>query len=376
MREVFEIVILLAAVQGFLLAVVLFARKQNHSANIILAIVMVCLSADLLSAFYYSRGLYRVYPYFVGITYPFPLLYGPLFYLYVKRVSKKADRIYKTDLLHFLPLLLVYILCIPEFLYSGEQRIEFTNNMMRGIRPPLFIVLEYILPVQGMLYAFFTLKIVKEYHSKIRNAFSNIDLINLNWLKYIAGVLFAIWSIVALVNFVRILTPAINGLVQVSIAIIIYSIGYKGLRQPEIFLYTSAASPEFRQSEKYRRSGLNDNLASEISGKLTDIMAAEKLYLDDDLTLQKLAERLDVSNHNLSEVINSRLNLSYYDFINSYRVEEFKKRITDPDNDRFNILSIALDSGFKSKGTFNSIFKKTTGMTPSEYKSKARKTEQ
>jgi AraC-like DNA-binding protein len=376
MREVLEIVFLLAAVQGALLAVVLFARKQNHSANIILAIAMVCLSIDLLSAFYYTRGLYRVYPHFVGITYPFPFLYGPLFYLYVGLVSKKADRIHKTDLLHFLPLLITYVLCIPEFLYSGEQKIEFLKNMMSGIRSPLFLVVEYILPVQGMLYAFFTFKIVKEYDRTIRNAFSNIDLINLNWLKYIAGVLCTIWSIVTLLIFVRILTPAFNGLVQVSISLIIYSIGYKGLRQPEIFLNPSAASPESHQSEKYKRSGLNDRLAAEIGKKLTDCMSAEKVYLDDGLTLQKLAERLGISIHNLSEVINSRLNLSYYDFINNYRVEEFKKRIADPANDRFNILSVALDSGFKSKGTFNSIFKKNTGMTPSEYKSKVRKPEQ
>jgi AraC-like DNA-binding protein len=81
---------------------------------------------------------------------------------------------------------------------------------------------------------------------------------------------------------------------------------------------------------------------------------------------------MKISNHNLSEVINSRLNLSYYDFINSHRVEEFKNRIADPENEKYNMLSIAFDSGFKSKGTFNSIFKKLTGMTPSEYKSSVR----
>lgn len=97
-------------------------------------------------------------------------------------------------------------------------------------------------------------------------------------------------------------------------------------------------------------------------------MQKKKPYLDDELTLQKLAEQLEVSNHNLSEVINSRLNQSYYDFVNRYRVEEFKKRLMDPANDHFNILSIAFDSGFKSKGTFNSIFKKYSGITPSEYK--------
>jgi AraC-like DNA-binding protein len=98
-------------------------------------------------------------------------------------------------------------------------------------------------------------------------------------------------------------------------------------------------------------------------------METEKPYLNQNLTLQKLSEQLKTSSHNLSEVINTRMNQSYYDFINQYRVEEFKTRLKDPESERYNLLSIAFDSGFQSKGTFNSIFKKSTGMTPSEYKS-------
>jgi AraC-like DNA-binding protein len=99
-------------------------------------------------------------------------------------------------------------------------------------------------------------------------------------------------------------------------------------------------------------------------------MTSDKPFLNQDLTLQKLAERLKTSSHNLSEVINTRMHQSYYDFINQYRVEEFKNRLTDPESKRYNLLSIAFDSGFQSKGTFNSIFKKFTGMTPSEYKAR------
>jgi AraC-like DNA-binding protein len=142
------------------------------------------------------------------------------------------------------------------------------------------------------------------------------------------------------------------------------------MKQPEIFLNSSSEASDPVQSEKYKRSGLSDELADEIGKKLKDFMASEKPYLDNDLTMQKLADRMNVSNHNLSEVINSKLNLSYYEFINNYRVEEFKNRIADPESERYNLISIAFDSGFQSKGTFNSIFKKFTGMTPSEYKGK------
>ena len=370
MKEVFETIYLLAAVQGILLTIVLLSRKQNHTANKILAVATFIISIDLLFAVYYSKSWYMVYPHIMGISYPFPLLYGPLFYLYVKLVSKKTARFRRIDLLHFLPVVIVYVLCIPVFFYSGEQKIEFVNNMIRGIHPPMFTVFENIVPFQGMLYTFYTIKLVRDYDKKIKDEFSNIDFINLNWLKYIALVGLFIWTIVALLSFMRPLTARFDILIQISLSILIYSIGYKGMKQPEIFLNSSSEASDPVQSEKYKRSGLSDELADEIGKKLKDFMASEKPYLDNDLTMQKLADRMNVSNHNLSEVINSKLNLSYYEFINNYRVEEFKNRIADPESERYNLISIAFDSGFQSKGTFNSIFKKFTGMTPSEYKGK------
>jgi AraC-like DNA-binding protein len=373
MKEAFETLFLLAAGQGVLLAIVLFARKENHTANKILAVAMGCLSVDLTTAVYYSKGWYIHYPHLMGIAYPFPLLYGPLFYLYAAFVSNKMDRFRKLDWLHFLPAAVVYTLSLPVLFYSGEDKIIFVKNMMHGNPPPLFAFFGAIIPIQGLLYTIFTIKIVKVYNRKIKDEFSNIDLINLNWLRHITIAMIFIWSIVAILFIIRSTTEFRAGtdwLIQLSISILIYSIGYKALQQPEIFLNPSVPANDTSNSEKYQRSGLSDELAEEIKLKLQSLMAVEKLYLDIDLTLQKLADRMKISNHNLSEVINSRLNLSYYDFINSHRVEEFKNRIANPENDKFNMLSIAFDSGFKSKGTFNSIFKKLTGMTPSEYKAR------
>jgi AraC-like DNA-binding protein len=373
MKEVFETFFLLAAGQGILLTIVLFTRKENHTANRILAVATLCLSIDLVIAVYYSKGWYRLSPHWMGISYPFPTMYGPLFYLYAALVSKKINRFRKVDWLHFIPVSIVYISCFHVFLFSGEEKITFVNNMMHGNPPPLFAVFAALIPVQGLLYTFFTIKIVREYDKKIRDEFSNIDLVNLNWLRHITIAMIIIWSLVAVLFVVRSITNVpmgTEGLLQLSISILIYSIGYKALQQPEIFLNPSLFSGDTPNSEKYVRSGLSDEIAEEIKQKLQTIMAAQKLYLENDLTLQKLADRMKISSHHLSEVFNSKLNLSYYDFINSHRVEEFKRRIADPENDKYNLLSIGFDSGFKSKGTFNSIFKKYTGMTPSEYKLK------
>jgi AraC-like DNA-binding protein len=286
-------------------------------------------------------------------------------------VSKQAGRLRALELLHLAPVILVYVLTAPIFFYSGEEKIAFLHNMIRGIQAPLFSVFNGFIPVQGIVYTVLTIKTVADYNRRIKESFSTIDLINLNWLKYLTLGMIVIWSIVALNAAARLLMPPlarIDAMVNVPLALLIYSIGYMGLRQPEIFIDPSSPQPEDRGAAKYRRSGLSDDAAEAIKRRLIALMESERLFLGQDLTLQKLAGRLNTSSHNLSEVINTRLHLSYYDFVNQYRVEEFKSRLADPASERYNLLSIALESGFQSKGAFNAIFKKFTGMTPSEYK--------
>jgi AraC-like DNA-binding protein len=371
MNDTFETIYLLAAVQGVLLSAFLFTKKQNHAANIVLAVATLALSLELATVVYYASRWYRMYPHLMGYTYPFPALYGPLFLLYAKLISKKEEHFRVIDLLHFTPVLVIYGITAHLLFSSGEEKIIFLDNMMRGIHDPIFSIFDGFIPIQGITYTILTIKVVAEYNRNIKDSYSTIDLINLNWLKYLTLGMIIIWSIVALISVASVVGlyfVHIDAFLNIPLAMLIYSIGYMGLKQPEIFLDPSSTPLQSESIEKYRRSGLSDESAEEIKCKLLALMTSEKPFLGQDLTLQKLAERLKTSSHNLSEVINTRLNESYYDFINQYRIEEFKKRLADPESERYNLLSIAFDSGFQSKGTFNSIFKKFTGMTPSEYK--------
>jgi AraC-like DNA-binding protein len=373
MNVTFETFYLLASLQGVLLSVFLFTKKQNHAANLVLAVATLALSIELATVVYYANGWYKLYPHLLSFSYPFPALYGPLFFLYAQLISKKKEHLRAIDLLHFTPVLVVYCTTAPIFFSSGEEMIAFLNNMLRGIHDPIYTVFSAFVPMQGITYTILTIKTVAEYNRSIKDSYSTIDPINLNWLKYLTLGLIIIWSIVALVTIataVGLYFAQIKALINVPLAILIYSIGYMGLKQAEIFLDPASISLQRESAVKYRRSGLSDESAEEIKRKLLALMTSEKPFLGQDLTLQRLAERLKTSSHNLSEVINTKIHQSYYDFVNRYRVEEFKSRVADPENQRYNLLSIAFDSGFQSKGTFNSIFKKFTGMTPSEYKEK------
>ncbi len=125
-----------------------------------------------------------------------------------------------------------------------------------------------------------------------------------------------------------------------------------------------------RKAEKYKTSALDPQMADEILPRLLDLMEKEKIYLDGNLTMKKLSERLLIHYNYLSQIINERLHNNFNDFVNKYRIEEAKKRLVDPKQVNKTVLEIAYDTGFYSKSVFNTAFKKFTAMTPSQYREK------
>jgi YesN/AraC family two-component response regulator len=143
----------------------------------------------------------------------------------------------------------------------------------------------------------------------------------------------------------------------------------KALRQPEIF-----AGIELEEArEKYAGSNLKEKETSELYDKLQTILMEEKLYLNEDLTLQDLADRIPTSSKFLSQVINQCSEKNYFDYINTFRCQEVKSIMISADP-KVTILEIMYQSGFNSKSSFNKEFKKLNGTTPSEYRKLNRKT--
>jgi AraC-like DNA-binding protein len=179
--------------------------------------------------------------------------------------------------------------------------------------------------------------------------------------------------------------------VYLILVLIIYIISYAALKSPEIFkLDESQIRVKFRRGQQNSDNGngeptdnklieasikeftLNaeDSHISEVSRKLISYIEAEKPYLNPELSLQELADKLEVKRHALSNAINQIHNKNFYEFINQYRVEEVKSMLTNPKNKHLKLISLAYDAGFNSKATFNRIFKQTTNMTPSQFVSK------
>jgi AraC-like DNA-binding protein len=131
--------------------------------------------------------------------------------------------------------------------------------------------------------------------------------------------------------------------------------------------------PARAKTKKYKTSTLDREEAREIVKKLTHLLEYEKVYRDETISLQSLAQELSISYHRLSQIINEKMQKNFFDLINGYRVEEAKKRLVDPAEGARNVLAIAFDVGFNTKAAFNRVFKKYTGMTPSQYRKEFKK---
>ena len=161
-------------------------------------------------------------------------------------------------------------------------------------------------------------------------------------------------------------------LLYVFLTVSFYGIGYAGLRRPEIF---SGAQPsgglnlQKDKSAKYEKSSLTEEMKEQHLEELFEFMEKEKPYLADDLRLGDIAARLSISTNHLSQVINQKLDKNFFDFVNTFRVQEAQNILRDPRSMEITLLAVAYDAGFRSKSSFNKIFKEKVNMTPSQYRS-------
>lgn len=388
-----QLVALFGAVQGAIVALALAARRPKRTPNLLLAASVLAFALHLASVVYYSADLVDAVPHFFGVTQPLPLAFGPLLYLYAITASGQQHRLRGRDLWHALPALVFYVWGLPIYLQGSEAKVAMYRAIQTGQLPLQSRVAIPLVLLSGVVYTVATLVALRRHQGVVAENYSSLERVNLQWLRWLALASALIW-LTALVfeaaDSAQWTVPLPGDfVVAVGITLVIHAIGFWGLRQPEIFRYVTAehavvpATPQpivesltepasdqvsDPSPPRYERSGLSPRDAEALKARLLALMDAEYLYRSADLTLGDLAERLGTTPHRLSEVLNAQLGQSFYDFINGYRVREVQTRLQGPDGARLTYLALALDAGFASKSTFNAVFKKHTGMTPSEYR--------
>ncbi len=373
--NVVTIIVLLGISQGVFLGIFLVTyHRGNRPANRMLGTLMILISVSMLNMILVPTGLYKDYPHLIIISHPFFFLIGPFTWLYVQFITNKIQSLRWNHLFHAVPFILFSILLIPFFIMSGHEK-SLLIETWSAKGSPIDSVIMPIQLVQLFIYLFLSYKQLQRHDINVRKEYSSIEKMNLKWIRSFIMILGGIFFIVAILYVLSMSGIMERGMenrartIGVLAALAFYVFGYRGLRQPEIM----TSIPAGEEIKKYDRSSLTNDKAEEYARHLQAIMENEKPYLKNTLTLKELSTITSIPVYHLSQIINERFQMNFYDFINQYRVEEVQRQIADPKNTNYTLMALALDSGFNSKSVFNEAFREQTGMTPSAYRKREAK---
>jgi len=256
------------------------------------------------------------------------------------------------------------------FFYSAEEKRMVDHGEVDDFALSTTIMLAGFI-ISGLTYSVLAYRLTWKHKRRIDENFSYEEGINLDWLRYCIygiGVIFSTATIIIILREGLGIQFSFNAdfIFYTLIILFIFYIGYFGIRHQDMFTHnTNVVKSSHSLQEKYKKSGLREEALETGHKKLLEFMVSEKPYLDPKLTLSDLANKLIVSPNQLSQIINQQEEVNFHDFVNRFRVNEFIGRATR--NKSFSLLAHALDSGFNSKSSFNNIFKKHKGMTPSQF---------
>lgn len=360
---------LVGAGQGLLLALTLITTKAGcQTANRLLAALTLTISIVVGGAVLLTSNYVFLFPHLSRIHQPFVFLAAPLLFLYIRELTSREKRFERKDLLHFIPFVACLIYLLPYFFQSRTEKmrvlsleyIQESFGQWYYIRSALFIT-------QTLVYLILIVLVIIQYSRTADQRKSASDKAILFEVRFFVIAATVLW-LGAIVRYATNLSGT-NLLVPLGASLLIYALGYLKMRRPEPEPEPEPVGKEEPSLKKYEKSTLTTERSERYLDKVLNFMRSEKPFTDGDLTVQKLAQRLSIPAHHLSQTLNERLGQTFSDFVNSYRVEEAKQKLLDPALKHLSVLGIAEEVGFNSKSSFNSVFKKHTNMTPSEFRS-------
>lgn len=374
----YSTILLLGAAHGAFLAFALFAMKTgNRAALRLLALLTLAFAIDLAINYLIGSGHLAKFPRLLFVESVAVFLYGPLLYFYVLALtSPKPWRMTWQRWLHFVPALFCMVLLIP---YLGLSDAKLVEMIYAGgdVEPELGVfaigkpIVDFLPRVLIAAYLLLGFRRIARHGRRIREHYSQIEHISLVWLRNLLIAIGVLWIQYAIALAFGGVGPVENVL-NVAIVVVVYTLGYMGMRQPAIF-----TQPEFAASEaddalpeqpKYARSALDEQSSAALMSELQTVMAKEQPYLEPTLTLAQLADRLGLSSNYLSQIINQQSGSNFFDYVNSHRVEAAKRVLADPEKAHLSVLTIAMDAGFNSKSAFYTAFKHHAGTTPTQFR--------
>lgn len=330
---------------------------------------------------------YAVYIVYDGTGY----ILGPLFYIYIKSLYQPDEGLIKSNFLHFVPFALIaFFVQVPQLLSWDGDMFKYLGVISK---PAWSIGETYFQAMYLLAYCIASFLLLKEYRIRLKNNYSNLERRDLRWVQYLIAGIFIVMSLDTIILSMQLIFGELQfefydrtidaGIFTVfAISGLMCCLAYFGITQSKIlfpdfliqdqkdFNILNAAQQDLgHQNVVHHLSNSSPNEINMLKDNFENYLSEAKPYLNEDLTLGKLADGLEISDKKLSALLNHYLDTNFHDLINEHRVKAFKEKLKDENYSHYTLLSLAYDCGFKSKSSFNRIFKKNTGISPSKYKS-------
>lgn len=355
---------------GFFLAIVLFVQyfKNKDASQLYLGMFVFIFSSILLNNFVYWHQVMHEYPHFIYSTISTPFLLMPLFYFYCKTFLQQSFR--RKDIGHLMPFIILTLLFSPILLSSGAEKLALVVSFVEGNYPKWAYYtrhLKWVLSAQLLIYPFLVYYKLSHYLKTKKQNTSQDKLKQINWL-YFFNSLILLYGLLMFLYYVLV-SLDIGGIekdyyISFVLCIAVYCIGYIGMDNPDLL-----KGEKFLQRIpplKYTNTPLKKDYLENTMVCLEQLMTTEKVYLDADINLQKIAQKTAIPRHHISQALNQHHGKTFNEFINYYRIEHACQLLQEsPDN--IQIKTIMYNSGFNNRASFNNNFKKFKGMTASQY---------
>jgi AraC-like DNA-binding protein len=344
--------------QSFYAGIMMLLKKNARLPDRVLAVWLFAIAFQMLISLFNTRYSILGFP----IS---PFVYGPLLFIYINTLISDKPRLRHYYISWTLPVIAFFILAL---IYRKQPVLIFDDFLaadpLRGLR----FVYAILLMVSIIGYSIATFVRLDKHRRKIKDLYSyTSQKITLGWAQFVSISFFVFYFGLFAMGFTRVFAENFNfdPLLAGNIILVFYSFAFSifGYQQDRIY-------PELVEKEKpkYERSGLQKKNIDTLSKKLITLMREEELYREPELSIIDVANRLHVPRHHVTQILNEKMGRNFFTFINNYRVEEAKNRLLDPANNNLTVLAIGFDAGFNSKSSFNTLFKKHVGLTPSEYR--------
>lgn len=315
------------------------------------------------------------------LGFPFAMLQMPFFYLNIRELMTRESIGYRQLILHLLPYS-VYGTYLIYLYFASEGEAVVVNGFLDLPADSSAMIKAWNgipMALSGIFYVGWSIRKLRQYRKAIPSFYTNFEGIDLAWIRRLIelmGVLFiTIFLLIVLGrNFRLFAVQYVFRYVSLSLTFFTAYYAYRYIKQIEIFHLRKETTLQLSATAvptKYANSSLTLAEMENIQAAVLTLLKEEEAFLDEELTLAKLAQRLAVSSQKVSETLNRCMKQSFYDLVNTFRIERAKDLLLDPAYDHLSIEGIAYECGFKSRSTFFKFFKKIVGSTPTAFKKAA-----